>query len=196
MKKTVAEEKNTVDLVTDAMYSVSFLEVLAKEIFSSKKETMPVRDFYLGWLKSVGAPEPKMPFSLGIFAGYMFCGLLITKENWSDLLPATEIAKLDEDWGLRGIVCVDSKEANPNIAHFIRRLRNSIGHTNFSIQVPSVSDIHGDLDKIHDLTVWTFKDIDPRDATNTFEVSLTMRQIEFLIKKFHSIVHQTVRQKV
>ena len=190
--KGIDEEKNTVDLVTDAMYSMSFLAEISNEIFRNPNATTTVKEFYSAWLRAVGAPQPKIPFSLGCFAGYMYCGLLITKENWSDLIPNEELPNLSADWGLTGVTCTAPQKANPTLQYFIRRMRNSLGHANISVAIfPSV-DIQKD---IHKMATWTFKDVNPQDHTDTFETTLTMYQIEMLIKKFHSIVHQNVRIK-
>jgi hypothetical protein len=62
--------------------------------------------------------------------------LLITKENWSDLLQKDPSSKLDDAWGLKGVVCGPKGIEDPELPYFIRRLRSSLGHTNFSVKVP------------------------------------------------------------
>lgn len=195
MAKTIDQEKNTIDLVTDAMFSLSFLESANNAIFSSPNTDISLKRFYRTWLERTGAPQRQIPFSLGSFVGYMFCGLLITKENWSDLLPAGPLSRLDPAWGLTGVACVSPQEPQPTVAYVIRRLRNALGHTNFSVHVPGTEEIGGDLAKINDLTTWTFNDVNPRNLADTFEMTLTINQVAKLIKQFHSIAHQAVRQK-
>ena len=195
MTKTLEEERDTIDFVTDAMFSLSFLEAVNRAVFDPNQSDISLREFYSRWLKLTGAPGPKMPFSLGIFVGYLFCGLLITKENWSDLLPKTAISKLGSEWGLGGVQCTRG-ETDPTLSHFIRRLRNALGHTNIAVtSVPSARELKGDLEKVHDLTSWKFWDVNQRDVADEFEVTLTMRQLEILIKNFQSVAHRHMRAK-
>ncbi|MFC0772563.1 HEPN family nuclease [Terrimonas alba] len=195
MAKTPDEEKNTIDLVTGAMFSISFLDTITNALFNHEANTQSLIDFYNYWLKGTGAKDQKIPFSPGSFVGYLFCGLLITKENWSDLLPDQAISTLDPDWGLSGVSGLPEDKADPKLSYVIRRVRNALGHTNFTMHVPTPEEVNGDLSKIHTLTKFTFRDVDPKHPNNWFEVMLTMHQLELLIKKFQSIVHQNVRLK-
>ncbi len=187
--KSLNEEKNSVDLVTDAMYSISFLDTFNKTLFNPETNKVSIEDFYTTWLHVSEASEPKMPFSLGIFTGYLFCGLLITKENWSELLPDKKISELEDEWGLMVLGSEDSK-----ISYFIRHLRNSLAHTNFTIHVPEPKEMNS-IKELHNLVKFTFTDVDPKNPKDIFKTTLSMSQLEKLIKKFHSIVHQSVRCK-
>lgn len=194
MSKLFAEEANTIDLVTDAMYSISFLDSLNKVLFNPKTNNISLIDFYNSWMEVSEAIEPKMPFSLGIFTGYLYCGLLITKENWSELLPDSRINEISSDWGLDGITPLVEGNQDLKLSYFIRRLRNSLGHSNFKIHVPRPEELTS-LDQIHDLVEWTFYDVNPSDASDTFSVTLSMKRLEMLIKKFHSLAHQDIRNR-
>lgn len=182
--------------MTDAMYSLSFLDLFSKIVFNPSENKVSVSEFYNSWLYVIDSPEVKIPFSLGSFAGYLFCGLLIIKENWSVLLPKNKISELDKDWGLNGIsVMVRSKVEDPLLFDFVRRLRNSLAHTNFLVSVPSVDDARS-INEIHNLVRWSFTDIDLKDRDNIFEVTMSMAQLEMLIKKLQSIVHRNIRNTI
>jgi len=190
MFKTLEEEKDSIDLVTNSMFSISFLDTITLAIFNSNTNSVSLIDFYKDWLHKIGVSKPKIPFNLGIFSGYLFCGLLITKENWSNLLPDKAISTLNPEWGLSEISCLPLSNNDPRLPQFIRHIRNALSHANFTIQMPKPEEINGDLNKMHLKTKWTFKDSD------CFEVTLTMIQLEKLIKKFQGVVHQDVRTKI
>lgn len=193
------QEKDAVDVVTNTMLSLGFLDDISKVIFSPNRHRISVGEFYDKWLQATGAPELKVPFNLGVFVAYLYCGLLVTKENWYDLLPDTELSNLDPDWGLVGVTCTAPKQPRVTLPHFIRRLRNALGHANLSFSVPKdikyLEDIHTRVEHMHKRVALTFRDENPRDPSDTFQATLTLIQLEKLIKKFHSIVHRTVRVK-
>ena len=103
-------EKDAIDAVTNTMFSLDFLNEITKVIFSPNGNKVSVGQFYDMWVQSSGAPEDKVPFNLGVFVAYLYCGLLVTRENWYDLLPDTELSNLDPDWGLVGVTCVAPKQ--------------------------------------------------------------------------------------
>lgn len=191
--KDLAEQKNSIDIATDAMYSLSFLEVITRVIGSNDADKISVKEFYERWLAEVKAPERKIPFSLGAFVGYLFCGLVVTKQNWSGLLPPVELPALDKEWGVQGVTFNSPKQPSPDFVYFVRRLRNSISHNNFTLILPKKEAVQGDANKFHELVKISFIDVNPSDGTDTFEATLSLKQLELLIKKFHSVVHTTLR---
>jgi HEPN family protein len=185
------KELDTVDIVTNTMFSLSFLDQITSVIFSENRHKITVGQFYDQWLVWTNASEPKVPFNPGIFTAYMYCGLLVTKENWYDLVPNLELAKLDPDWGLAGVICHAPKHPKVTLPYFIRRIRNALGHAHFSFAMPD--DIK--VNEIHARAEISFRDQNRNDPADFFETSLTWNQIERLIRQFHSVVYPSVKAK-
>ena len=198
MKRSLDEERNSIDLVTDSMYSTDFLDQITAQIFSPNNR-ITVIDFYDQWLKKTEAVEKKIPFSPGAIAGYLYCGLVLTREIWDDLLPKCKLKDLDPEWGLDGVSFVTSKGPKSDeeeLAFVTKRLRNSVSHGNISLIIRNAAEIKKNRNKIHDQVDWTFKDVNLFDPKDTFEITLTMRRIETFIKKFHSEIHADVRSRM
>lgn len=184
-------ELNTVDIVTNTMFSLGFLDQITHIIFSPHRHKFTVGQFYDQWLASIKVNEPKIPFNPGIFVAYIYCGLLVTKETWYVLVPNIEIDQLNQDWGLGSVTCLSPKQHQITLPYFIRRLRNALGHANFTLGMPD--DIL--LTEIHDRSTICFRDDNPKDADDYFETTLTWRQIEKLIKQFHGVIYPSVKDR-
>ncbi len=50
-------EKNAVDIVTNSMFSLDFLEGITDVIFSEQRDSMTVGHFYDEWLKASGTEK-------------------------------------------------------------------------------------------------------------------------------------------
>lgn len=77
------------------------------------------------------------------------------------------------------------------LPYFIRRIRNALGHANFTFSMPD--DIK--IEEIHMRSEITFRDENPKDLSDYFETTLTWNQIERLIKQFHTVVYPNVKVK-
>lgn len=191
-KLDLEQEKDAVDIVTNSMFSLSFLSEITKIIFGPDKYNVSVGEFYDKWIEATKASETKIPYSLGSIIGYLYCGLLITKENWFDLLPDQEISALEDDWGLSGVTFDAPKCKKQNIRYLIRRIRNALGHSWFNFNFPPEKLTP---ENVHQKVSITFHDQDVRDNSDTFEVTLTLSQLQKLVQKLQSIVHTAIRVK-
>lgn len=189
---TIDREKDAVDLVTNCMITLDFLEQITLAIGDPRGTTIPVGDFYNQWRVQRQLPEHKPPFNLGVLAGYLYCGLLLTGENWQEVIPDERIEDLDAAWGLQDAAFTAPKNMSPKLRYVIRRLRNSLGHANFHFNVPADLD---DPRTIHQRVSVTFQDTNARDKADTFDTTLRLEQLECLIKQFQATVHATVRIK-
>ena len=192
VKMTANQEKDAVDIVTDTLYSISFLEAISKTIFDPNRNNIEVGTFYNQWLEATAAHERKIPFNLGVFSGYLFVGILFTKENWADLIPDEKVEDVSPDWGLVGVSYVSPEHPSPKLKHFIRRLRNALGHASFFFEIPN--DLHS-IDELHSRINVVFQDQNPKNPSDVFETRLTLTQLKQLIKKFQSLVHKDVANK-
>ncbi len=190
-KLDLEKAKDAVDLVTASMFSLDFLEVITDVIFSPKRHEVTVGRFYDQWLQASGAKEPKIPFSLGAILGYLYCGLLFTKEHWFDLLPDVDFTTADPKWGISGANFEAPKKANPCLKNVVKRIRNALGHGYFTVNIPKR------ISRSERMTHVTLKfhDENIRDPSDTFDIELSLEQLSKFVKTFHSVIHRHVRSK-
>lgn len=193
------QEKNVMDIVTGSMYSLSFLRNITEAVFDPNLKTLTVGEFYEQWLQMCGIPREVIgitPLSIGSIMGYLYCGILLAKEQWFDLLPNEKINDASPDWGFSSAVYSCPREFNPTIKYAIRRIRNALGHGNIFIQVPK--DIQRNRKDKHDfekkITI-KFHDENLRDTGDTFDIEITVFGLAKAIKRFHGIAYEHVTLK-
>lgn len=186
------QERDAVDFVTNSMYSLGFLKDISDVIFSPNRDKLTVGQFYDRWLQASGAKEPKIPFNLGAILGYIYCGVLFTKEHWFDLLPDVDFDKADPEWGFSSTSYVSPQNPNPDLKYVVRRIRNALGHGHVVVDVPK--DLE-DKAKLMTRVTLRLHDVNMRDASDTFDITLRLQQLAEFIQAFQSIVHQHVRSK-
>lgn len=185
-------ERDGVDLLTHAMFSLDFLRAISDSIFSARRNDLAVGRFYDAWLKGTGRTEDLIPFSPGIILGYMYVGILFAKENWFDLLPDIDSVAAGTEWGLEGLRVVAPKEVKPSLKYVVRRIRNALGHGRVVVNVPGKGLSRENM--LHAVTV-TFQDENQRDPSDKFEAELSLDGIIRFVRKFQSVVHKHVRDK-
>lgn len=192
-KSDFESEKDTIDFVTDAMHSLSFLDSISDIIFSKRGDMITVEEFYDNWLQDIGVEDRKVPCSLGSIVGYLFCGIILTKEKWYSLIPDIDISRLDSSWGLDSITLEAPKLQKPSVRKIIRRLRNALGHGNIKVNVPhNVSN----KEQIYIQTTLEFSDVNQSDPNDTFYAVLSLDSLFKLIKQIHSIIHTDVTSRI
>lgn len=186
------EERNAIDYVTQAMYSTAFLHNVTEVIFSPQADHVTLGAFYRQWLAHVQAPEVKIPFSPGAVLGYLMVGILWTKEHWHDFVPDVDVRSADTEWGITTCRPVTPKCPNPTLRYVVRRIRNSVGHGRAILHVPS------DVKKENFLQKATlcFKDTNPRDSGDTFEVTATLDELSRFVRKFQITVHADIKRRM
>jgi len=185
------EEQDAIDYITNCTFSVDFLQAFSEEVFNYNSNQVSILDFYLNWLKHTNAPERKIPFSPGSFLGLLFVGILYAKENWFALIPNVGLSDANE-WGVNRAKPNNPKDPNISLRNFSRRIRNSLGHGYAQIEVPQKGVTKENiLDKVR----FKFKDQNMMDPSDTFEVSLTMKELVYFIRKFQSEIYDSVKSK-
>jgi len=185
-----ASEGDAVDLITDALYSVGFLQGITDQIFSTQRDALTVGQFYDQWLKNAGAPRAIIPFNPGMVLAILYVGILFAKENWFELVPDEPLEKT-ADWGLNEATPLCPLQPSPTLQYVVRRLRNSLGHGYPRMTIPKGTKREQAFSK----TTVEFHDEDPKKPSDTFDVSLNMNQLVILTRKFHEAIHRHVRQK-
>ena len=186
------QERDAVDLLTNCMYSLGFLQSITEVIFSEQRDKITVGDFYDQWLLASGATGDKIPFNLGAIVSYLYCGLVMAKELWDNLVPNEPIGNVPVDWSLNEVIFSAPKQQNPSARYVLRRIRNSLGHGNIRVIVPNEII---DKSQIMQRVSVRFHDVNPGNPSDVFDAEATLGTLTRVIKKFHSEVHRYVREQ-
>jgi hypothetical protein len=193
MAKSFADiDRLAMDVISGSKYSLNFLRNISVAIFDQSIEDMTVREFHTEWLKKTGYTEHSVPYCLGSILGYLYCGILLSKERWYDLLPEDSINDAPSEWGFAGVKYNSPKKANPSIKYAIRRMRNALGHGNMLIDVPRDLDYRKDEFEFEKRTFIRFYDEDPKDKSDVFEIEITIAGLSAMVKKFQELVYPEI----
>mgnify|MGYP003576265260 CR=1 FL=1 len=199
----------SLDLITSYSNTMRFLGFFQDALFDRERQSVSVHQIYLDYLYSLGlintvddippffpedaqrenskqaARNHALPMGLGTIAAYMCMNLVLGKEIASDKLPTAKSEKALTDWFLSDFIQI--KETNPgalNVKRVITRLRNSISHKNFKIEIPESERKNPD---VRERVKITFYDSDLSKQNNEFLAIATFGTIEKLMKKIHEI---------
>lgn len=192
MKQDIEMEKDSIDFVTAMMKSADFLKCISDTIFSEdgSGKRISVEDFYIEWKQARGFKEDVIPFNLGVIVGYMYCGILLTKEKWYNQLPTTELKYLDESYGISAnSVKIPQKDITFRDA--VRRIRNALGHGHMKVDIPEDVFTKEELLTKASFTFW-----DEDAKGDAFEATIKINEMVSLVKKIHSLSHSHVRNKM
>lgn len=185
-------DKITMDIISGSMYSLNFLRNMSVAIFDQRINDITVREFYAEWLKKSKYTEHSVPYCLGSIFGYLYCGILLSNERWDALLPEDCIEDAPAEWGLAGVTYNSPKQPAPTIKDTIRKMRNALGHGNFSINVPHDLDYLKNEFEFEKRTSVKFYKKNPRDGSFVFEIEISIEGLSMLVKKFHAIAYQEI----
>lgn len=115
--RSTDDKKDAVDNVTNAMYSLDFLKSFTEAVIDPKLQEKSVNYFYSYWLGTTGQSEVKIPFNPGAVLGFLYVGILYTKEIWFDLIPEIPISKAQE-WGVANVIIDNPKDPNLRLNSF------------------------------------------------------------------------------
>jgi hypothetical protein len=198
----MAQEKIAMDIFTGSMYSLNFLKNITTAIFDPKLQSSKVGEIYDQWLRMTGLSETHdthriaIPYNFGSIIGYLYCGVLLAKEKWFDLLPEDKIDSSSPDWGFSSITCSAPQEPSPTIKYVFKRIRNALGHGHILIDVPSdVQKNQKDKYDFEKKITLKFHDENQKKPGDTFDIEITLFWLSIAIKKFHSIAYSYVTAK-
>ncbi len=97
--------------------------------------------------------------------------IVLPKEELYEKIPRIEINQLPNNWGI-------TSKGNYKLNYFIRRLRNCI--------------VHNGIDVSNSL-IFTFKDVNPKDKTDIFEVTFDEKELRDFV---HSFAYWVMTEKV
>ena len=195
----LVQEKLAMDIITGSMYSTNLLKNFTVAIFDPNLKSLTIGELYEQWKKMCGFPEDYnnyIPYSFGSIVGYLYCGILLSKEKWFDLLPEDKIDEANIEWGFSSATYSCPKKPSPTIRYAIRRMRNALGHGNILINVPKgIKRDKKDKDDFEKKITLKFHDVDPRNPGDTFDIEIPLLGLSAAIKKFHSITYKHVTSK-
>ena len=184
------KEKTIMDIVTGSIYSLNFLKNITEAIFDPHLKSLPIGEIYEQWHKMCGYPKGVIPYNLGVIMGNLYCGILLAKEQWFDLLPEDKLEESNSDWGFSSAKYYSPQNSYPTIKYAFRRMRNALGHGNiffdFASRIKKNSKDKADFEK--KLTV-KFHDINQRDANDIFDIEISLLGLLTAIRQFHSIAY-------
>jgi len=190
MAKSSGEtDRLAIDIISGNMTSLNFLRNISVAIFDQRIEDMTIREFHTAWLKKAKWTEHSVPYCLGSIVGFLYCGILLSKERWYDLLPENSIKDAPSEWGLASVKYNSPKKPDPSIKYAIRRMRNAMGHGNILINMSHDLDYRKDEFDFEKRTSIKFYDEDPRDKSDVFEIEIPIAGLTVLVKKFHGLVY-------
>jgi hypothetical protein len=106
-------------------------------------------------------------------------------------VPDISLDQSDPIWGLSTYKPICPKAKNLTLRYFVKRIRNSLGH-GYANAIPTEnSEGNGIFDKIS----IQFKDVNQKDSTDTFDVTIKMSDLNIFIRNFQSIIHQHINKE-
>ena len=193
------QEKLAIDIVSGSMYSLNFLKNITEAIFNPNLKSLHVGEIYDQGLKKCGfsqSDKAPMPYNLGSIIGYIYCGILLAKEKWFNLLPEDKIDEASPDWGFSSATYFSPEEPSPTIKYAIRRIRNALGHGNILFNVPNdIQRNKNDKEGFEKQVTLKFHDEDPKKPGDTFDIEISLFELATAIKKFHKTAYAHVTTK-
>lgn len=185
------QEKLIMDVLTSSMHSLNFLKNITMAIYDPKLQSLSVWEIYNQWLRKFGSPH--VPYSFGVIIGYLYCGILLAKEAWLELLPEVKIEDASPDWGFSSATYSSPQEPYPTVKYAIRRMRNALGHGHFLINVPSdIQKNENDKEDFEKKVTLKFHDENIRTPGDTFDIEISLFGLTSAIKKFHGLAYAHV----
>lgn len=189
------KEKIIMDVVSGSIYSLNFLKNITEAITKPSLSHESVGQIYAAWKKMCGGVE-WLPYNFGPIIGNLYCGILLAKEHWYDLLPEDKIESASPRWGFENVQYESPKKTNPSIRYSFRRIRNALGHGNFEIHFPHnyQRNLNDKADFEKNLTL-KFHDINPHDNEDTFDIEISLLGLLTGIREFHKVAYNHVNSK-
>lgn len=189
--KKLEDEKDFIDFMTDMGYSANLLEAMSLAISKPEYRTISVGMFYGLWLKKNKLKEVISPYNFGTVIGELYCGLVFAKENWIEALPDIEFKKIDESYGIKTEDFDYPSKPNPKLKDVVRRIRNSLSHSNFIIQLAE----NREYPELFDEAIIIFKDVNIKNANDTFEITLKVKQLKIFYTVFRDFAFKSILER-
>ncbi len=186
--KKLILEKDYIDFMTDMGFSSNLLEGLNLALSKSEYRTMSLETFYGMWMKKNNLSEIICPYNFGVIIGELYCGLVFAKENWIDLLPDVLFSDIDDSWGIKTDKLNYSEKSEPTLRDVVRRIRNSLGHSNFEIELSEIKS----YPELFNEAIINFWDSNIKKPEDKFSISLKICQLKIFYAKFRDVAFKSI----
>ena len=191
MKQRLGDERDYIDFMTDMGFSSNLLEAMNIAISKPEWREMPIGTFYGLWMKKNCLGEVISPYNFGVVVAELYCGLVFAKENWIDLLPDENFDDIDDSFGIKTTSYSFPAKAKPKLRDVVRRIRNSLSHSNFKIELPE----HREYLTLFNKAKVLFEDINPRNPQDTFSIELQVEQLKVFYGVYRDLVFKAIVEK-
>jgi HEPN pEK499 p136 len=187
MKPAKNEEITAAFHLTSCMFSIGFLDDISKVIVNDNENKFSLIDFYSYWIKHRQVPN-LLPITSGVIMGYLFMGILFSKEIWFDLIPDVPIAESEHKWCLYKYRPICPKMKKPTLKYVIRRIRNSLGH---GYAKTKYFEYLKNRDKLNNMEI-EFYDQNTKDPKDTFTIEIKLNDLRGFIQQFQDEIYKKV----
>ena len=184
----LGDERDYIDIMTDMGYSANLLEAMSLAISKPEFRTIPIGTFYSLWMKKNKLEELISPYNFGVIIAELYCSLVFAKENWIDLLPDVQF---DDYFGIKTTEYSFPQKHNPKLRDVVRRIRNSLSHSNFKIEL-SRNRKYPEL--FYDAYI-IFEDKNPKNSDDTFSIKLQVEQLKKFYIAYRDLAFETIIKK-
>lgn len=190
MEGLVEDTNNNIDNVNISKQSLDFIDLIGRAIYNVNRDYVYTEHFYKEWIEKMCETEREISVTLESIIGYIYCGLMYTKESMYDFLPNVDLNYEGDIWGIATLSYKIPKCQNPKLRYAIGRIRNSLANRTFRINVPE------DIDKEDILTnvKITFYDQDTNDEKDTFEMELCIGELANFVRSFTSEIYKNIEK--
>ena len=95
---------------------------------------------------------------------------------------------IDETWGIKTTEYNYPQKSKPKFRDIIRRIRNSLGHSNFYIELSNKKS----YPQLFDEAIIHFSDINMNDPTDTFSIALKVSQLKIFYGRFRDAAFKSI----
>lgn len=187
----LGDERDYIDFMTGMGFSANLLEGLSLAMSKPECRTMPIETFYGLWMRKNKLKEIISPYNFGVVIAELYCGLVFAKELWIDLLPDIPFDQIDDSFGINTTEYSFPKKAHPKLRDVVRRIRNSLSHSNFRVEL-SENKKYPEL--FNDAYI-LFEDINPQNEEDTFFIKLRVDQLKTFYEVYRDIAFKSILEK-
>lgn len=181
---------SNIDNVSISKNSLDFIDSIGRAVYSVDRDYVYTEQLYKEWTERPYETEREIYVTLESIIGYIYCGIMYTKENMYDLLPDIDLNYKGDVWGIATPSYKIPKCHNPKLRYAIRRIRNSFSNRTFRINVPKNI---CSKDILVDTKIF-FYDENSDDKDDIFEMELCIGELANFVRAFMSEIYKNIKE--
>jgi hypothetical protein len=143
--------------------------------------------FYHQWCEYRMEGKHELPLNYGTILMLSWAVIVNTKERWLNFLPDTPVEESDLKWGLLESKLKFTSKNNPSVKDVIERVRNSISHADFKVNIKNVNVSYK---RLLSETTYTFEDGKKRD----FKLEISMKNMSCLLNEMYLAILEPIQE--